>query len=63
MIVSTILKETRVTKTDLTQEQVAKKANISVRAYQQYEAGKRVPNARTAKLIASALNSTVEDLF
>lgn len=50
-------------KQGLTQEQVAKQANITVRAYQRYEANKRVPDARTAKLIAQALNSTVEELF
>lgn len=42
---------------------VAEKAKISVRAYQQYESGKREPKASTAKLIAKALNSTVEELF
>ena len=50
-------------KTGLTQVQVAQKAKISVRAYQQYEAGKRVPNAVTAILIAKTVNSTVEELF
>ena len=50
-------------KQGLTQVEVAEKANITERAYQRYEAGKRVPNATTAKLIARALNSTVEKLF
>ena len=62
MILDTVLKETR-KKTGLTQVQVAEKANVPIRVYQRYEAGERVPNARTAKLIARALNSTVEDLF
>ena len=43
--------------------QIAKKAKISIRAYQNYEAKERVPNATTAKLIAKTLNSTVEELF
>lgn len=50
-------------KTGLTQVQVAIKANVSERSYQDYEAGRRVPNATTAILIAKALNSTVEELF
>lgn len=47
----------------LKQWQIAQKANVSIRAYQQYESGERVPKANTAKLIAKALNSTVEELF
>ena len=50
-------------KTGLTQVQVAEQANITVRAYQYIELDGRVPNAHTAKLIARALNSTVEELF
>lgn len=50
-------------KTGLTQAEVAKQAGITTRGYQRYEAGKRVPNAVTAILIAKALNSTVEELF
>ena len=47
----------------LTQVEIAKKAGISWRAYQTYEAGGRIPKADTAKLIAEALDSTVEELF
>lgn len=47
----------------LKQWQVAKEANITVVCYQRYEAGDRIPRADTAKLIARALNSTVEELF
>ena len=47
----------------LTQMEIAKKAGISWRAYQTYEAGSRIPKADIAKLIAKALNSTVEELF
>lgn len=50
-------------KTNLTQKEVAKKVGISVTAYQRYEADLRIPNVKTAKLIAKALNSTVEELF
>ena len=47
----------------LTQVEISKKAGISWRAYQTYEAGDRIPKADTAKLIAKALDSTVEELF
>ena len=47
----------------LTQVEIAKKAGISWRAYQTYEAGDRIPKADTAKLLAKALDSTVEELF
>lgn len=50
-------------KQGLTQVEVAKKANITVTSYQRYESGERIPRADTAKLIAKALNSTVEELF
>lgn len=43
--------------------EVAKKAKVSERAYQQYEYGDRIPRADTAKLIAQVLNSSVEELF
>lgn len=62
MILDTKLKKAR-EKEGLTQMQIAKKAKISIRAYQNYEAKERVPNATTAKLIAKTLNSTVEELF
>lgn len=45
------------------QSEIAKKAQISVLAYQRYEYGERVPNAYTAQLIAQALQTTVEELF
>ena len=47
----------------LTQADVAKSAKISERAYQRYEAGDCIPSVATAKMIARALNSTVEELF
>lgn len=50
-------------KTGLTQVEVAKKAKVTERCYQRYEAGERVPDVLTAKLIAQALNSTVDELF
>lgn len=43
--------------------EVAEKANTSIRAYKQYESGERIPRVDTAKLIAKALNSTVDELF
>lgn len=62
VILNTKLKKKR-EKTGLTQVKIANKANISERCYQRYEAGERVPDVLTAKLIAKALNSTVEELF
>ena len=59
---TTKLKTTRQQK-GLTQVQVAKKANITVMSYQRYESGEREPRTSTAKLIAQALSSTVEELF
>lgn len=50
-------------KTGFTQVEVAEKAEITVVCYQRYEYGIRIPKADTAKLIARALNSTVEELF
>ena len=58
----TKLKTTR-QQNGLTQVEVAEKANISTRRYQDYEAGKHSKSIDTAKLIAKALNSTVEELF
>lgn len=59
---NTKLKTTRQQK-GLTQVEVAKKAKISTRRYQDYEAGKYSKSINTAILIAKALNSTVEELF
>ena len=50
-------------KAGLTQVQVAEKARISERYYQQIEAGTSKPTVDIAKLIARALHSKVEDLF
>lgn len=58
----TKLKTTRETE-GLTQVQVAEKAKISEISYQRIEYGNQLPNVKTAKLIAKALNSTVEELF
>ena len=59
---TTILKIKRKEK-GFKQSEIAKKAQISVLAYQRYEYGERVPNAYTAQLIAQALQTTVEELF
>lgn len=58
----TKLKTTR-NKTGLTQVEVAEKAKVTPVCYQRYESGQRLPRVDTAKLIAKALGSTVEDLF
>ncbi len=47
----------------LTQVEIAQKAGVTPICYQRYEAGSRIPKADIAKLIAKALNSTVEELF
>lgn len=59
---TTLLKKFR-QNSGLTQVEVAKKANVTTRSYQSYEAGERVPNAYAAQLIAQALHTTVEELF
>lgn len=46
----------------LSQEQLAEKANVSVRTIQRLEAGKDV-SASTLNLIANALGVSVEKLF
>ena len=50
-------------KAKLTQAEVAKKANITTRVYQYYEAEKRTPHLYTAQLIAQVLHEPVEKLF
>lgn len=50
-------------KAGLTQVEVAQQAKVTVVCYQRYETGSRVPRADTAKLIAKALQTTVEELF
>lgn len=47
----------------LTQIEVANKANISIRSYQNYENSNRIPNVYIAQLIAQTLQTTVEELF
>ena len=48
---------------NLTQKDVAKAVGIAESAYQRYERGVRIPNARTAIKVARALNTTVESLY
>lgn len=62
MIVNTKLKNKREEK-GLMQAEIANQAKVSLRAYQYYENGERVPDVLTAKLIAKALNSSVDELF
>lgn len=50
-------------KQGLTQLQVAQRANITVANYQRIEYGQQQPKVDTAKLIAKALSSTVNELF
>lgn len=46
-----------------TQREIAKAAELSVRGYQNYELGNRVPSVETAKKIAQALGTPIEELF
>lgn len=48
---------------NLTQEQVATAVGISNRCYQYYESSDRLPNVRTAILIAKELGMNVEELW
>lgn len=48
---------------NLTQEQLAKQANISVRTIANYESGKREPNVEILFKICNALNIEIHDLF
>lgn len=47
----------------LTQLEVAKKTNITVRNYQRIEKKEQDPKTTTSLMIAKSLNSTVEELF
>lgn len=46
-----------------TQKDMAHIAGVQEGSYKRYEYGERVPDARTAALIAKALGTTVEDLW
>ncbi len=56
------LKTVRIRK-GLTQLEIAKKSNVSVRCYQKYENCKCLPNVQTAILIAKTLGVDVSELF
>ena len=58
----TELKERR-EKLGYTQEQVAEKAGISLRAYKMYESGERIPRADVAIRIADTLGVSVKTLW
>ncbi len=58
----TELKERR-EKLGYTQEQVAEKAGISLRAYKMYESGERIPRADVMARIAKVLRTSVEQLL
>lgn len=58
----TELKERR-EKLGYTQEQVAEKAGISLRAYKMYESGERIPRADVMARIAKVLHTSVERLL
>lgn len=47
----------------LTQLEVAKRTNITVRNYQRIEKGEQDPKTTTSMMIAKSLDSTVEELF
>lgn len=58
----TALKTIRTNKC-LSQFEIAKRANISTRAYQNYESGKRKPNIDIALKLAKILNVGLSELF
>ena len=58
----TELKERR-EKLGYTQEQVAEKAGISLRAYKMYASGERIPRADVMARIAKVLHTSVERLL
>ena len=58
----TALKQVRKGK-GISQATVADKSKTSVRTYQRYENGERVPDAYTVQLLANALGTTVEEIF
>lgn len=47
----------------LTQVEVAKRAGVTERSYQRYEAGQRLPNVKIAQKLANTLNTTIDALF
>ena len=47
----------------MTQQEVIKCSGVSRISYHRYESGERVPDARTATLIAHAVGATVESLW
>lgn len=47
----------------LTQKQVAEQIGIAESAYQRYERGAAIPNAKMAVRIAKALKTTVEEIY
>ncbi len=47
----------------MTQKETALKSHITLRSYQYYESGERIPDVYAAIRIARVLDSTVETLF
>lgn len=50
-------------KSHLTQQEMAKRCNVSLRQYQRIESNKAMPNVKTAIRLAQVLKTTVEELF
>jgi len=61
-VISQKLKSARA-QAQMTQEGVARAANIPVRLYQKYESGNVVPGIKSAIRLAKALNCSMEELF
>lgn len=55
------LKEIRVRK-NLTQEELGEKVGVSYRTIYQYESGRREPSLRILRLLATALNCTIDEI-
>lgn len=56
------LKEIR-EKKGLTQMEVSAKAQVSLRAYQNYEANERIPNVYIAQSLSKAVGSRIDIVF
>jgi transcriptional regulator with XRE-family HTH domain len=48
---------------DMTQAELAKKANVTESSISYYESGDRAPTIKTAKKLAEALGITLNELF
>ena len=62
VIMNKVLRERR-RAFSLTQDQIAEQAGISLRAYQYFEKGERVPRAETANRLAEILHTSSMEIW